>query len=353
MQVQSQIQTQAPGLARVVSPRLAAALLLSIAFHLVGGSLLEMEPGEVPDHPPLTAELPSLPPPPLPQAAPKPTPKETPPPREATPAAPAADFSPPPSSPQELPAQVEDPPHGFPEAEPYSDASPVLAAEDFKSPEPPLPPKIDLVYTVLYGSIGLHVGESSYRFEHAAGRFRIETVGEAQGLLALIYRGKLRASSHGRITATGLQPEEVVIERGGADKREAARLDWDKQVVTFKDDSSTALPPGTLDLLSFLLQFYFVAPDQAGLELPIVTPRRITNYRFVRKGIDRVSIALGDFDAEVWSRTAVDDSEAEALIWLAPTVGNIPIKIRVRDPQRGTGELRLTRILAEAKGASP
>ncbi len=346
----SRIQDQAPRLSLLASPRLALALAVSVVLHLVGGSLLELDPGGFPDRPPLTAELKSLPPPPLPQATPRP-PQKPPAPRARAPAVPAPGFSPPPSLPVEPSAAQT--PASFPEPEPYSEETPTLAAEELKSREPPLPPRIDLVYTVLYGSIGLHVGESSYRFEHAEGRFRIETVGEAQGLLALIYRGKLRATSQGRITVTGLQPEEVVIERGSAEKREAARLDWGKQIVTFKDDSSALLPPGTLDLLSFLLQFYFVPPGQDQLDLPIVTPRRLTNYRFVRQGNDRVSIALGDFDAQVWSRTAVDKSEAEALVWLAPAVGNVPIKIRVRDPQRGTGELRLTRILAETGDPTP
>jgi hypothetical protein len=343
------------GLIQFVSARLAAALALSVVLHGLGASLLEYEPAAFPEPEPLRAELKALPPPPLPQPAARPK-DRPPPPRPPAPAAamPAAPFSPPPPEVPPVPEPNEaSTTAGFPDAEPYSDTEPVFALSEFESKGPRLPPKIDLVYTVLYGTIGLHVGQSSYRFTHENGRYAIVTVGEAEGLLALIYRGKLRASSYGRITELGLQPEEVALERGSPEKREAAKLNWQTRTVTFKDDSSAPLPLGTLDVLSFLLQFYFVPPTQAAVELPIVTPRRITSYRFERKGVERVNIALGDFDAEVWSRTAVDGSEAEALVWLAPQVGHVPIKIRVRDPQRGTGELRLSKILAETEEPKP
>lgn len=336
------------------SPRLLAALTLSVLAHLIGGSFLEFETEGFADSRPLTAELKALPPPPLPQAA-----DRAPPPKPKRPKAPKSDsgFSPPPppAAPEPvLPAETTPVPEPeLPEAAPYSEADPSVPIFDKPPPGLVLPPRIDLVYTVLYGSVGLHVGESSYRFEHRDGRYSIRTVGEAQGLLALIYRGKLRASSQGRITLEGLQPEEVAIERGGPEKREAAQLDWEALKVTFKDGSSAALPAGTLDLLSFLLQFYFARPEDTAIEMPIVTPRRLAHYRFERKGMERVHIGLGDFDAELWSRTAVDGSEAEALVWLAPTVGNVPIKIRVQDPKRGTGELRLAKILTEERPASP
>jgi len=342
--------------ANLPSPRLVAALALSILAHLVGGSFLDLEPGGFAAPAPLTAELKALPPPPLPQPVAKPPPRPKP--KAARTSQNAPSFSPP--APAEAVAQAlapsREPPAPTPEmpdAPPYSDADPVVPVFDKLPPGLMLPPRIDLVYTVLYGAIGLHVGQSSYRFEHRDGRYSIQTVGEAEGLLALLYRGKLRATSQGRITLEGLQPEEVAIERGIPVKREAAVLDWQALRVTFRDGTTETLPPGTLDLLSFFLQFYFVPPAQTLVEMPIVTPRRLARYRFERKGVERVNIEMGDFDAELWSRTAMDNSEAEALVWLAPTIGNVPIKIRVKDPQRGTGELRLAKILAEASTAPP
>lgn len=336
-----------PGARARVSRPLLLALALSVLAHLVAGSLLEIDPGDYPDPLPLTAELRTLPPPPLPQAAVPTQPKRPrPAPSARTPTQQTTSVPPPAAEQPRLPPPQEAEPV-FPDAAPYSDTEPSLPFFATPPPAQRLPPKIDLVYTVLYGSIGLHIGESSYRFEHRDGYYSIQTVGEAHGLLALLYRGKLRASSHGRITLDGLQPEEVAIERGSAEKREAARLDWQALTVTFRDGSSAALPAGTLDLLSFLLQFYFVPPGETRIAMNIVTPRRLNQYHFERKGIERVHIAMGDFDAELWSRTAVDGSEAEALVWFAPEVGHVPVKIRVKDPQRGTGELRLARILGE------
>jgi hypothetical protein len=222
-----------------------------------------------------------------------------------------------------------------------------------KAPQPPpdfpLPERIELVYSALYGTLGIYVGEARYRFEYRDGRYRIETKGEAQGLVALIYRGVLRAVSQGRITSAGLVPEEVFIERGSPDKRETARLDWNARTVTFKDDTQAALEPGTLDLLSFMLQFYFLPPTEQRLQLPVVTPRRMVVYTFERQGVDRISIPLGDFDAERWARSSQETQGADALIWLAPEFGHMPVRIRLRDPERGTAELRLAKVLTDPR----
>lgn len=333
------------------TPRLLAAISLSLLVHALGAAWLDFSPPSFPEPEPLRAELRRLPAPPLPAASPTvATPKPRPP-QPARPAPSPAPEVPAPPEKIEPPAAAEPPAELAPEPAPeIPSAFPVDTnppATDEAVAESVLPPRIDLVYTVLYGTIGLHVGESSYRFAHGGGRFSIETVGEPQGLLALFYRGKLRAISRGRITAQGLQPDEVIIERGSPDKRESAQLDWMAQRVTLRDGTQVPFPPGTLDLLSFLLHFYFVSPTQTEIELPIITPRRLNSYRFVRLGTERVHLPLGDFDAEIWSRTASDRSEAEALVWFAPEVGRVPIKIRVRDPQRGTGELRLARILAD------
>lgn len=336
--------------------RLALAGLLSIVLHLAGGMWIEYQPWSIDQSPPLTAELRALPPPPLPQA-PRPKPKPRPKPAKRPPAPqtvtapePEAAFSPQP--PGLLPA--EEPAKNAPEKAPAAaePAPPPPPQEVAKAPEPPqipLPERIEIVYAALYGTVGVYVGDASYRFEYHDGRYRIETTGEAQGLIALFYRGVLRAVSEGRITSAGLQPDTVFIERGSADKRETARLDWEKKIVTFKDDTTAPLESGTQDLLSFMLQFYFLPPTDKRLQLPVVTPRRKVVYTFEWQGVERIHIPLGDFDGERWSRSSDQTQGVQAMIWLAPEFGHMPVRIRMRDPERGTAELRLARVLTDPR----
>ena len=338
-----------PGASPRTRRALALALVLSLAVHL-GFSFWPTSLRETPDSIPLTATLTEMPPPPVAAtksaAAPKPRPK-----RAAPVAAPA-------------PAPVEAPPAvaeaaGTADAE-AAEATAANAAAQSIAAEPQvipgaavtmpvLPPRVDLAYNVYYGTRGFLIGEAVYRFEHADNQYRIATVGKARGLAALILRGQGKVQSRGLITATGLQPLEFDVERGGPDRRESAVFDWEAGIVTMHDNKTAALDLPTYDPMTIMWQFYFTPPTGDVVSFSLATPRRMTRYTVTREETEKIEWAQGTVDAERWHRRS-DDGKTDAYVWLAPTLHYVPVKMRVVNTDRGTVEVLLSSIrVDEAK----
>jgi len=322
--------------------------VLSLAVHL-SLSLWPAGLREAPESTPLTATLTEMPPPPNAVAKSTAPPKARP--KRVVPTAVPA------PAPVEAPADVasvmESP---DPEAADAAAASAIASAAN--EPQvipgaainaPVLPPRVDLAYNVYFGTHGFLIGEAVYRFEHADNQYRIATVGKARGLAALILRGQGKVQSRGLITATGLQPLEFDVERGGPDRRESAVFDWEAGIVTMHDNKTAVLDLPTFDPMTIMWQFYFTPPTQDVVSFSLATPRRMTRYTVTREETEKVEWTQGTVDAERWHRRS-DDGKTDAYVWLAPSLHYIPIKMRVVNTDRGTVEVLLSSIrIDEAK----
>jgi len=323
---------------------LATALVGSLALHLaVTLWPVDVDDANLPTV--LTATITEVPPPPAPAVgtpapAPKPArPRKTSPLVPLDPATAAA-----PSTPDVAPTV--DVPNDA--TMPIAELPPVLAETQAPSapPTPPsiktLPARVELAYRVYFG-VGVYIGDASYRFEHANGRYKVATVGEARGLAALVLRGQGKVEVRGLITPAGLQPWELSVERGSSDRREVATLDWESGIATLHEDKTAALELPTLDPLSLMWQFYFAPPTQADQSFTLVTTRRVFKINVTREGSDVVEWPYGRVEAERWHRTS-DDGRTESVVWLAPSLRYLPIKMRVTNTLRGTIEVVLAAI---------
>jgi hypothetical protein len=335
----------------VGSPRvLVAAAALSLAVHLAM-TLWPVALPTDPDSPPLQATITEMPPPPTPTAVAAAPARAKPRPRRAAP----------------LPAPVSVPVVAAePEPETIAPTPDALAAGPELPPEPPqlavtepaaapastldttLPPRVDLVYKAFFGTQGFLIGEAVYRFEHADNQYRIATVGEARGLAALLLRGQGRLESRGTITAQGLQPHEFNVERGSAERRETALFDWETGMVTLHDAKTEALDLPTYDPLAIMWQFYFSPPTESRFGFAVATTRRVARYLFTREGSDRIAWSGGELETERWHRGS-EDGKTEALVWLAPSLHYLPVKMRVSNTDRGTVEALLDSIRVDQK----
>jgi len=313
----------------------AASLLLHLA--ITQWDVRFSDPVE--DLPPLTATLTELPPPPapVPVPRPKPIPKRTV--RVATVPAPAVVDQPEPVVEQAAPEPqtVAEPPLA---AAPLDE--PVAAAQEIQPLPKQLPPRIDLTYRAFLGTRGFFVGDAVYRLEHSANQYKISTVGQARGLAALLFHGQGKATSEGAITASGLQPNSYSIERTNDNRRESATFDWETGMVLLTDDKSLPLELPTFDPLAVLWQFYFAPPGKDDAEFNIATTRKIYHYIFHRIGNETVTLPFGNIETQVWQRQA-GDGGLEAQIWLAPSLHNVAVKIRVSN-DRATVEALLDSI---------
>jgi hypothetical protein len=228
----------------------------------------------------------------------------------------------------------------------------VLAEDVAAPPSPPdtalksLPPRVDLAYKIFYGTQGFQIGSATYRFEHANNRYRMSTVGEARGLAALLLRGQGRLESRGTITARGLQPLEFNVERGSSDRRETALFDWETGIVTLHEQKTEALDLPTFDPLTIMWQFYFSRPADDRFGFSVATTRRVARFQFAREGTERIAWPAGEIDTERWHRRS-EDGKTEAIVWLAPSLNYIPVKMRVSNTTRGTVEALLDSIRAD------
>ncbi len=321
---------------------LAIALLLSLAVHFAFTFWPTSVP-ETPDSAPLTATLTEMPAPPAPVAVapakPKPRPKRAtvPPPPVETPAEPIEDTA---AATESVDADTN--------GSAAADAAAAIAAAPEVIPgalvtAPVLPPRVDLAYNVYYGTRGFLIGEATYRFEHTNNQYRIATVGRARGLAALILRGQGKVESRGLITATGLQPLEFDVERGGPDRRESAVFDWEAGIVTMHENKTAALDLPTFDPMTIMWQFYFTPPTTDVMSFSLATPRRMTRYTVTREETEPIEWTQGTVDAERWHRRS-DDGKTDAYVWLAPSLRYVPVKMRVVNTDRGTVEVLLNSI---------
>ena len=320
---------------------LAIALLLSLLAHLA----LTLWPTEAevsPESTPLTATITELPPPPAPVVVPTPKPHAKSKPRRTSPL-----VQPTPESAVAAEASVPD--------KGVSDASPKPAAESTPIEETAevipgaaatgktLPPRVDLAYKVFWGTRGFLIGDAVYRFEHKDHRYRIATVGEARGLAALVLRGQGKLESRGVITEEGLQPSILRVERGGPDRVETAVFDWEAGIVSMHDNKTAPLDLPTFDPLSLMWQYYFTPPTSDQVTVTVATPRRLVRYTITREGTETIEWPHGPIATERWHRRS-EDGKTDAYIWLAPSLRNIPVKIRVSNTERGTLEVMLDSI---------
>jgi len=332
---------------RVLAIALAGSLLLHLA-----ATLWPVGADEAGEPTVLTATITEVPPPPAPAiATPSPAPKAPARPRKTSPLVPLdPSTAAAPSTPDVAP-RVEVPNEA---ATPIAELPPVLAETQAPNapPVPPsiktLPARVELAYRVYYG-LGVYIGDASYRFEHANGRYKVATVGEARGLAALVLRGQGKVEVRGLITPAGLQPWELSVERGSRDKREVATFDWESGIATLHDDKTAALELPTFDPLSLMWQFYFAPPSQADQSFTLVTTRRVFKIKVTREGSDVVEWPYGQVEAERWHRTS-DDGRTESVVWLAPSLRYLPIKMRVTNTLRGTIEVVLAAIRVDDEG---
>lgn len=301
------------------------ALIIAFAVSLGGHALAlfgtDLELSTTHEPPRLLAELlpPPVPPiPPVRQPAP-PEPKVTAKPKLSPPKiAPQASASPVLSTPALSEAATPSVPVVEPAAPPVIDAAPA---------ESRLPARGMIRYRVERGDQGFVIGDSTHDWEVAEGAYRITSVTETSGLVALFKPVRIELESRGRIVAQGLQPERFVIRRGGRETKEKAEFDWVQMQVQVGNAAAQPLAHGAQDLLSFYYQMGFLPHPEADNTLPIATGKKYLPYRFEALGDENLEIPVGSLRT-LYLR-ARGDTTTE--LWLAYDYLLLPVKIRHLD----------------------
>ena len=99
-------------------------------------------------------------------------------------------------------------------------------------------------------------------------------------------------------------------------------------------------------------QFYFSPPTTDEISFSIATTRRVFRYTVTRERTEKVEWGQGEIDTDVWHRRS-DDGKTDSYMWLAPSLHNVPVKLRVVATNRGTLEALLDSMRIDEPTATP
>ncbi len=322
--------------------KLTYFVALSLLAHLAGiyGVRLEL-PRRVAEPLPLEVRLqPSVPPPPVlvqprlqPHAAPRPAPIV------AAPIVAAPIFAVPPqiaAAPVDEPA----PPAIYETAEaetPAVAAPPLAASEPAPKPVPllarRLPRRGEITYELYLGNNKFSVGRTQQAWELNDDSYRLSSVSETTGLVALFVRQRIAYESRGKLTPRGLRPEHFTTQRvrSGRSEDAAANLDWNAMTAMIGNPQiSVTLPAEAQDLVSFMYQLGLMPLAPGRIELPITNGWKLERYELDIGGEEQLQTPFGTLRAVPVTQVRRPGQESIEL-WLAAEYRWLPVRIRFFD----------------------
>ena len=326
---------------------LAGSLLLHAA--LFGGLKWELPQfGDSPEVPPLMVALVAAPKPVVERPA-APAPAQSSPPKPRPPDPVIEPVSPAKSAVEPLPEtiQVAAVATGPVATESPADVTPTEVTDSVAvAPAPPalneLPSRLDLRYRLRYG---IASGEQTLVWINEGERYTLSSVAAATGLAGVFYRGRFAQTSRGRITPTGLQPEDFWDQRGN--KRSRASFDaMQGQIVLVPDTGAPrhfSYQGAVQDALSLFFQFALTAPPSGKqLEYRVFNGKKLRDYRYDVLGEVLLETRLGALRTLHLARADSGDGRFE--IWLAIDRYYLPVRMRRSDEADSDMELSILSI---------
>ena len=379
----------------VLGPRRALWLLTAVvlALHwlvLAGVPLQQHQPLTLPVQVFSTRTLAAPAPAPSPSTSPSPTasaPTESPPLRRAPvrkkppiptlpQAAPATGTAPEDSeAPQDAPSAA--PPEAdVPAAAAAEAAAPQASETDSEAPAEPAPPPTTATAT---GAIDIELPGAVARSGPSAApavqipaplRLRFDVSGEAKKFhysaraellwqhdgehyqarqeISILFFGARTQTSEGAISDGGLRPQRFGDQ---ARNEQAAHFDYAQGQVTFSGNTPAApMVPGTQDRLSVFIQLgalLAAAPERypPGTRISIATvgARASDVWSFTVEGEETLDLPAGAITARKLQRLPrrEHDYDQKAELWLAPSLGYLPVRIRITKANGDFADLRL------------
>ena len=236
------------------------------------------------------------------------------------------------------PVEAETPPLATAEVEPPPVAPP--AAEASKPDPKPvpmlarrLPRKGEITYELYFGSDKFSVGRTLQTWELDDDGYRLSSISETTGLVALFSRQRLAYESRGQLTARGLRPEHFTTHRvrSGRSENAAADLDWSAMTAMVGNPQrSVALPADAQDLVSFMYQLGLLPLVPGRIELPITNGWKLERYELEIGGEEQLRTPFGTLRA-VPVRQVRRPGQESIELWLAAEYRWLPVRIRFFD----------------------
>ncbi|MCW5323234.1 DUF3108 domain-containing protein [Verminephrobacter aporrectodeae subsp. tuberculatae] len=161
--------------------------------------------------------------------------------------------------------------------------------------------------------------------------------------------GSRTQSSEGRITPQGLRPERFSEHRRGS----VQTADFDhaggRVVFSAATPAEAAVDPGAQDRLSLFIQLgaLLAADPQRGvpgteLTLTAVSTRSAERWTFHVEGPETLDLPAGHTVALRLRRLPRDQNDQQAVLWLAPALDYLPVRIRLTQANGDFADLQLS-----------
>lgn len=185
---------------------------------------------------------------------------------------------------------------------------------------------------------------------HAHAELQWHTDGDtyhARQSISAFLLGSMEQTSSGRLTAQGLQPLQFTDRRFA--KRRSVQLDWATQQATF-DPAREAAPigAGAQDRLSVFLQLAALLQAMPELrtpgtriDIPTLGARRLQRWTFVVEQPELLELPQGPMHTLRLQRQSQAGDDEKALLWVNPTQGYVPVRIRMQERNGDVMDLSL------------
>ncbi|HEX4844413.1 MAG TPA: DUF3108 domain-containing protein [Limnobacter sp.] len=201
---------------------------------------------------------------------------------------------------------------------------------------------MDLQYSLTHNQIPGQLAVSHHKLRVAGNHYKLESVSQAKGLLALVYSGQLTQKSEGLVDSKqGFAPLYYSEQRGKKPLAETTIDVKTGQVMFRKNGENAPFETGLQDRLSMIYQIaarlQCKADFKAGDTVPmrVMSTGRVGTELWAFKTEESITIDLGQGDRAVsaWLfESKPEDARDEVVrIWYAKDLAWKPVKIQIQD----------------------
>lgn len=179
------------------------------------------------------------------------------------------------------------------------------------------------------------------QFSREGERYDLRSEAQAQGLLALVWKGSMNQHSQGRIGPGGLVPERFGDRRGKRAPR-GATIDEAGGITLLDGRRIEAGRPGTQDRLSAFAQLGWLlakalnaasgAPEGTIFEFPLLATSTVGLAQWRLEGFEQIDVGNGAVQAvKVRRQLAPGSSETAIDVWFDPARLPWPLRMRLSE----------------------
>jgi hypothetical protein len=204
------------------------------------------------------------------------------------------------------------------------------------------PPATELNYDVFGQAKGFDyraTGTLSWRREGANYEARME--------LAMPLLGKRVQTSEGSVGPDGLRPVRFADKRSS---ERAAHFERDAKRIRFSNNAPEAeWLPGAQDRLSLFMQLAGLMraqPRQTGdvLSFQVAGVGDAEVWQFEVGALETLRLPAGNIEARLLKRAPRKPHDSTVEVWLAPSLGHLPVRLRIAQPGGDVADQRLARL---------